>query len=176
MRIVVHVSKFYDWRPVPPDVKVTEKDVKAGRVKPDANGSGYLMRVTRAEKSHTFIGVSEAEIVNRIVFNLMPQNGGIALSRKEAVHELLAKRVMPEHAHPSHMTGFEVHDDAGPDVALFRSIVSRYTTALSDRTGEPLIDPARLDELAAKYAEPATEQDHVDHLHAKFGVRKAVSQ
>ena len=46
MRITVHVSGHYDWAPVPEDVKVTEADLKAKRVKPGADGK-YLMRVNR---------------------------------------------------------------------------------------------------------------------------------
>lgn len=175
MRIVVDVKSFYDWAPVPADVQVTPKDIAAGRVKPDARGVSHLMRVTRRIASQTTVLPSEGQIIRRVIHHLMPNQGGVALSRKEALADHV-NQVMVEQASPKHMTSFTVEDD-GPDEKLLREMLEPYTTALHDRSGDPLVDPARIAEIVAKYLEPAKADDHVDHLHAKFGVAKrAVSQ
>jgi hypothetical protein len=199
MRVNVNVSRYYDWVPVPPDVTVTEADVKAGRVRPAANKTGFLMRVTKTGDTHTTCSLSEGTIIALIIHEAMPQQGNQQISRKEAVGLLLARNIMPHHAHRSFMTSFEAHDDfCQPKAALFdaegkqipatteqlkevavkeaeaafRAQIAPYVTALSESTGMPLIDPDEVEGLVAKYMEATTPDDHIDHLHARFNVKK----
>lgn len=177
MRVVVHVSAFYNWEPIPADVKVTEADIKSGRVKPAADG-GMTMRVTRKQASHTTVLVPEHEIIARALFELVPRPGlrklG-AVNRREALAELLDANIMPEHAHPKHFLGFEVENDDGPDEAAFRAELARIGEATHHITGEPLVDPSEVEAIVAKYLEPVTHAEHVNHLHARFKVAKRAS-
>ncbi len=170
MRIVVQVSSYYDWEQVPHDVEVKPADIKANRVKPAANG-GYVMKVTRKTASYTMVNISEETIVQRIIHEMMPQQGCVPHSRVEAVGQIMARQAMVEHAHPKWMTSFEVHDD-GPDEAYFRKMVTPFTTTIHEASGQPLIQPDDLEDLVAKYMGKTTAQDHVDHLHEKFHVKK----
>jgi hypothetical protein len=110
MRVVVHLAKFYDWVPVPPDVKVAEADVKADRVKPAADG-GWLMKVTKEADTYTTVLLPEHQIVAKIIDEKTRSSGGRTLSRKQAVGFYLSEHVMPQHAHRTWIKGFEVHDD-----------------------------------------------------------------
>lgn len=170
MRVVIGVSQFHDWAPCPPDVKVTPQDIAARRVKPSARGEGYDIRVPRPFPSETTIGVSEGTIVARIIHELMPQNGGRQLTRKEAVANLLAMNVMPDHAHPKHFTSIVVDTDDGPDEKLLRASLEPYTKALH-ASGVVLVDSADVEDIVAKYMEPATAADHAANLRAHFRVK-----
>jgi hypothetical protein len=170
MRVVAQVKSFYDWESVPSDVVVTPQDIKAGRVKPAMN-SGYLMRVTKKTPSETTVCISEETIVQRIIHEMMPNQGCVPHSRKEAVGQILARQVMPEHAHPKFITQFRVDTDDGPDEKLFMSLVEPFTKVMHDKSGQPGISPDDLETLRVMYMEPTTPKDHVDHLHAKFNVK-----
>jgi hypothetical protein len=171
MRVVVKVSKFYDWKPVPPDVTVTEADIKSLKVKPAAGG-GFVMRTVVQQPSETTVTFTEAAIIALIIHEAMPQQGSMQTSRKEAVGLLLARNVMPYHAHRSFMQGFQVDDD-GPHEELFRAKLAPYLAAVHEASGEPLIAADELEGLVAKYMEKAAPEDHVDHLHTRFNVKKA---
>jgi hypothetical protein len=173
MRVTVNVDKYYDWVPVPADVTVTDADIKASRVRPAANG-GYLMRVTKTADTHTTCSIDEDTIIALIIHEAMPQQGSMQLSRKEAIGLLLARNIMPHHAHRSFMKSFEVDDD-GPDEAAFKVKVSPYTLAIHEASGQPLIDPSEFDGLLAKYMEKTAPADHVEHLHARFNVKKGAA-
>jgi len=179
MRVHVELSHFYDQSPVPPDVKVTAADLAAGRVKVGRDGR-YTMRVVRETfikpKHECMVTVAERDVVNKLVHAYLPppQGTGTKITRKEAVARLLAEHVMPEHAHPKHMLGFTVEDD-GPDEAFFRAEVEPLTKIVSERTGDPIVDPKDFDELLSLYLSPAPATDHVEHLHAKFGVKRRVA-
>lgn len=175
MRIVVHVSAFYDWAPVPDDVEVTAADVKSGRVKPGKAG-GHTMRVTRKQKSHTTVTVAESTLIGRIIYELIPRPGLRKLgpcNRAQAVGELLDANVMPDHAHPKHITDFQVETDDGPDEAAFRAALAPYVEAKHHMTDEPLIDPADVEAIVKKYLEPITLDGHETHLLARFGAKRA---
>jgi hypothetical protein len=177
MRVTVHVSAFYDWAPVPDDVKVTDKDIKSGRVKPGKTG-GYSMRVTRKEPSHTTVAIAESTIIARAIFELIPRPGMRTLgpcSRETLVAEILDANVMPDHAHPKHFVDFTVENDDGPDEAAFRSALAPYVEAKHHMTDEPLIDPEAVETIVAEYKTPLTLDEHKDHLHARFGVAKKAS-
>jgi hypothetical protein len=173
MRVVTQISSFYDWEPVPADVKVTPQDIKAGRVKPSANG-GYLMRVTRKHPTENTTLISEETIIRRIIHEMMPNQGCVPHSRTEAIGQIMARQVMPDQAHPKFMTGFQIDDD-GPDEKLFLALVTPYTKVTHEQSGRLLIDPEDVPMLLAKYMEKTTPQNHVDHLCAKFSVKKAVT-
>ncbi len=177
MRVVVQVSAHYDWERVPADVEVTPADIKSSRVKPSANG-GYTMKVVRKpeEGSWTLACISEEAIVQRIIHEMMPNQGCVPHTRVEAVGQIMARQVMPDHAHPKFMKSFVVECDDGPDEAFFRKMVTPFTTATHQASGQPLIDPDDLEPLVAKYMEKASPQDHIDHLHAKFHVKKEVAK
>ena len=160
-----------DWEPGPQDVSVTPQDIKSGRVKPSANG-GYLMRVTRKATSENVTMISEETIIQRIIHEMMPNQGCVPHSRRDAIGQILARQVMPDQAHPKFMTGFEVQDD-GPDEKLFLALVTPFTKVNHERSGQPLIAPEDLEMLRVKYMEKVTPLDHVEHLHAKFSVKKA---
>lgn len=171
MRIVVQVTGYYDWERVPPDVQVTPADLKSGRAKPAANG-GHLMKITKKAPTFTTCNVSEEAIIQRIIHEMMPNQGCVPHSRMEAVGQIMARQVMPDQSHPKFMTSFAVDCDDGPDEALFRKLVTPFTTAVHEASGQMLIDPEDMDNLVSKYMEKKTIQDHVDHLHVKFHVKK----
>jgi hypothetical protein len=130
------------------------------------------MRVTRKVASENTTLISEETIIQRIIHEMMPNQGCVPHSRKEAIGQIMARQVMPDQAHPKFMAGFEVHDD-GPDEKLFMTLVTPFTKITHDRSGQPLIAPEDLATLREKYLEKTTIQDHIDHLHAKFSVKKS---
>lgn len=169
MRIVVQVKAFYDWEPLPDDVKPTEKDIKAGKVRPGARGS-YLMRVKKIHDTHTTATISEEGIIRMIIHEAMPQQGSQYLTRQEAVGLLMARNIMPHHAHPSFMKSFEVDDD-GPDEKLFMKLVEPYVMAIHEASGEPLIAADDVKARLKLYTDkPAIT--HADHLYSRFKVVK----
>ena len=172
MRVTIAVSAFYDWAPVPADVEVTPKDIASGRVKPNRSGQGFDMRLTRKKDTHTDIAIAESTIIARIIHELMPQNGGRSLSRKEAVANLLAINVMPHHAHPKFFKGIVVDIDDGPDEEQFRASLDPYTKAIHQTSGYPLVDPEEVESIVKKYMEGADAKAHQDHLCAHFNVKK----
>jgi hypothetical protein len=78
---------------------------------------------------------------------------------------------MPDQAHPKYITGFQVDDD-DPDEKLFLTLVTPYTKVTHEQSGQPLIDPEDMPMLLAKYMGKTTPQNHIDHLHTKFSVKK----
>lgn len=171
MRVIIEVSQFHDWVPCPPDVKVTPQDIASGAVKPSARGDGHDMKVVRKQASHTTIAIAESTIIARIIHELMPQYGGRQLTRKQAVANLLAMNVMPYHAHPKHFRGVVVDTDDGPNEAELRAALEPYTTA-KHASGVMLIDPEDVEDIVKKYLEPASAQEHAEHLHAHFNIKK----
>ena len=165
MRIVAHVSKFYDWMPVPADVVVSKADKAAGRVKLGNDGQ-WLMRVPREMKSHVQINLPEHQIVAKIIHDKCRPEGGRTLTRKQAVAFYLSEHVMPQQAHRSWITSFEVHDD-GPDEALARAMLAPH---VQDGT----IDTKDVDAHIAAYIESADAEAHVAHLATHFKIVKAV--
>jgi hypothetical protein len=175
MRVGIPVSAFYDQAPVPDDVDVTASDIASGKVKPGKSG-GFTARVTRKMPSYCTVLVAESELIERLIFELIPRPGMRKLgkcNRMQLLAEHLDANVLPEQCHPKHMLGFHVENDDGPDEALLRKRLSVYTEAKHHLTGDPLIDPAEVEAIVAKYLEPTTHQSHIDHLHARFGVAKA---
>jgi hypothetical protein len=178
MRVVVHHHSYYDWEPVPPDVRVTPEDLASGHAKPDARGMGFLMRVTKKappEGTHTLVTVREDDIIHKMMHNLHPAQGRVTVTRREALAQLLVSQVMPNHAHPKHITDFEVEDD-GPNEELFHQIVEPFLTIQRGGTNEMVLDEEDFDDLLDKYMETASPKEHVEHLHVKFGTKRKAGQ
>ena len=173
MRVVAHLRAFYDFVPCPTDVTPTDADVAAGRAKRKSLSDPWQMRVKKPHATHNLTAIPEAEIVRHIIAMSTPAQGFQRLSRKAAVADYVAKingrAVFFEH---SDVIRIEVHDDTGPDEALFREIAAQYLGVKHAGTGRDLLTPEDIDALVALYKEPATEADHVDHLHGRFGVPK----
>jgi hypothetical protein len=171
MHVVAHVHSYYDHEPVPEDFDTTlpefEEALASGLAKRGAKG-GYVVRVTRKERpTHVFAAISENEIMQRVLHHALPQNGSRIVSRKEAIEDYFTVRVLPEHAHPSFVTHFEVHDD-GADEKTFRAFLAPYTAAKHAKSGEPIVPPEMLEPLVKAYLEPADGPAIVKHLHSKF--------
>jgi len=131
MRIVAHVSKFYDWTPVPSDVTVTQADITAERVKP-ASGGGWLMKVTKSVPTHTVATIPEEQVIAKIIHDKCRPEGGRTLTRQQAVAFYMSENVMPHHAHKTFITKFEVDDD-GPDEKMFRAQLAPHIISETDK-------------------------------------------
>jgi len=171
MRIVVHHDKFYDWVPVPPDTKVTEHDIAARKVRPDAKGGGFLMRIEVGAKSHTLITVGEHTIVGKIIHVYCDfGKQGHVLTRQQAVARLLQENILPHHTNGRWMRHIEVEDD-GPDEALFQAMLAPHLEADHGRGTGKNIDAEDAAALLAAYMTPHEAKAHVDHLHAHFRIQ-----
>ena len=74
----------------------------------------------------------------------------------------------------STISQIEVHDDQHElTEASVRAALAPHGVAINPRTGEPNIHPDQHDDHVKAYLESAHAQDHVDHLHAAFKVKKA---
>jgi hypothetical protein len=164
MRVTVHLNKFYDWVPVPDDVKVTDADIKAEKVKP-SGGGGYLMRVPKVGDTHTTVTMPEEQVIAKIIHDKTRPEGGRTLTRKQAVAFYLSEHVMPQQAHRTWITKVEVHDPDGPDEAMMRAMLAPHVASGN-------IDAADVEAHVAAYKETATSDDHVAQLHAHFRVGK----
>lgn len=162
MRVHVSLNGFYDWDPVPPDVLVEDKDVKAGRVKAAADGA-WLMRVPKKGViTSTDILIPEGEILATQFQDCVKEN--VILSRIEAVGHHIARQVAQHHFHRSWITDIEVEDD-GPIPALFDLEIQRFLDA-------GMIQTEDRDELLSKYTEASTSEDVVNHLLTRLGAKK----
>jgi hypothetical protein len=177
----MYLSGHYDWLPVPADVTVTPHDVAAGRVKPAANG-GYSMRAeitgdAVAADAHNESCISEQHIINEIIRAYTDKGKQkLILTRHEAVTVIMNDLIVPHHTHRRWMKHIDVHDDGGPDEALFRASIAPHLEADHGRAPGKNIDAEDVEEMVAAYLTPMTEDDHRDHLHAHFKLKpKAVS-
>jgi hypothetical protein len=181
MRIVTHLTKFYNWISLPADVreKMSEDDIKtalaAGILKPGAK-EGYLMRVEVDVPTHNTALLSEADIIGKIIHEKTGRDRmKRTFTRRQAAAHLLSENVLVSECEADWISHFEVHDD-GPDEALLRDTLAPHFKAINPRTGKPNINPEHLDAHVAAYTEKASAEDHVTHLHQHFGVAaKAVS-
>lgn len=166
MRVIVHVNQYYDWLPVPADVKVSARDIKARRVIP-ANDSTpekptWAMRVNKVADTHTEVHIPEQQLIAVIIAN-MCRGTKRPLTRSEAVANYLASHVMGDHAHETWMEDFEVHDE-GADEALLRAEIALHVEAGN-------IDELSVDALVDAYTTPLTADHHVKHMHGHFGLK-----
>ncbi len=176
MRVVVHLSRWYDWEPLPPEVKVTPdepesdfaKAVAAGLVKPSFGGK-WTMRVERDGPTHRLIVPPESQLTAEMIDSRVGPRKQI-ISRREAVGHCVA-RCLDGHAREEWITGFEVEDLRAPEEihGVAHAHLWRFVEA-----GK--LDADHKDRCHAVYTTPATSVDIVGHLHARFNVpRKAGS-
>lgn len=175
MRIVIHLTKFYDWVPVPQNVVIDPNDIASGKVMPGRDG-GYRVRVVKlppAGKATTerTCHVSEALIVQKMVHEKCDaKRAGRSFSRREAVAHLIQDHLLDD-SDWSWIAGFEIDDD-GPVESVAREILTPHTAAKHGKRPGNNIPPEHLEPLMARYMEPASAADHVDHVHAHFNVSK----
>jgi hypothetical protein len=175
MRVVAHLKAFYDQVPVPEGTEVTKADIAAGRARMKRDGSGWTMRVKKTVDTHNLTALPELEIVKHAISLAMPKRGAQLLTRKQVVADYLATQPYVDAFDHGDIKHFEVHDDAGPDEKLFRETAAPFLSALYAPTGKPLLSAEQLEKMVAAYLEPLDAQGHVDHLHTRFGVAKAVT-
>ncbi len=174
MRIVAHVSKFYDWEPIPADVKITTADIAAGKVKPSLSG-GYLARVTKNLPTQVEIMLPEEQIIAKIIHDKTRAEGGRTLTRSQAIAFYLSENVLPHHAHRSWLTKFELHDTDGPDEEMLLAMLAPHTCPQgADKDVAPNIMPSEVAAHVTAYTENADTADHIAHLGVHFKL-KAVS-
>jgi hypothetical protein len=187
MRIVAHVTKFYDWVPaVDPTtgapIKPSPADISAERVRPSANG-GWNMRVTRDMPSELGINIAESDVVGKIIQEKCRAEGGRVLTRKQAIAFFVAENHLPFHVKKEWIKSFEVHDE-GPDPSLMKAALALHGVAEASRVDA--CKSAGKHELASQdgamvrcgacghipsVGDPATEAnipaaDHAEHLTA----------
>lgn len=133
MRVILHVSQYYDFVPVPPDVQVTKGDVDNGDVIPGVKDDTYKMRVPIPKASHTTIHLNEAELVEHIIYErCRPDGTGRVLTRRQAIAEFVQARHLPRHARAQWITGIDVHDE-GPDAALMTARLAPHAVSEAQR-------------------------------------------
>ena len=144
-----HLTKFYDWEPVPADVKVTQQDIASGKVKPDAAGA-WKMKVTKDPVGGTTgeIMIPEEQIIAKVIHDRTRPEGGRTLTRKEAVAFYVSEDVMPHFGQRSWVKKFEVHDTEKPDEALMRKMMAPHVE-------DGNLTPAEVEAHLIAYKEPA---------------------
>jgi hypothetical protein len=131
MHVVAYLSKFYDWVPVPDDVKVTPADIAAERVRPAANG-GYRMRVTKKAPTYMTVHLSEAQICAKIIHEKTRPEGGRVLTRNQAIAFYVGENHLPIHAKREWITKIEVDDD-GPEPELLAAMLKPHAVSEASR-------------------------------------------
>lgn len=170
MRIVIHLSSFYDWEPLPDGIEPTEQDINALRVKVGQDGK-WLMRVTKTPEvpTYTTIGMSEDDIISVMIRAKVRENR--ILTRAEAIAMNLSGVVMPHNAHRSWFQKVEVEDDPmTPEHEVF------VRAKLLPHVACGHIEQEDYEEMIAGYMTPMTSSDHVAHLHAHFKVKTKVPE
>lgn len=168
MRIVIDVSKFYDWLPVPEDTEVTHKDINSRRVKP-ALGGGWLMRVEVNQATYTEVGIGEDAIITEMIVSKMRDR--VTLTRAAAAASILAKKIMPDEARPAWMTKIQIHDDefSGEDGAakmkkFFDAMIAPHVEC-GNILAEDVAD--MLEAYRTPYTNPELEKLFAGHLGMK---------
>ena len=173
MRVVIHVTKYYDWEPVPKDVIVTPADIAAGKVMPDSSGKEYRMKVLKVPPgglTQRTCTIDELTIIKKIVHEKSEvKRARRTFSRKEAVAHVIQDHLLDD-MDWGWIKKIEVHDD-GPDEALCRTTLHPYTVAPHARREGMIIPPETVEDHVKAYMEAATADDHVAHLHNHYGVR-----
>jgi hypothetical protein len=154
MRVVIHLTKSYDWEPLQTGIEPTEKDKAALRVKPGSDGR-WLMRITKIGDTHTTLMLTESELIRHTMFRKV--RFGETMTRREALASWTREN-MRHHAHPQWFKDIEIHDD-GPSEELFLAYVARHTEA-----GH--LESEDVGEMVKAYTEHATPE----HLKASFKV------
>lgn len=177
MHVVLHLTKFYDWEPIPRDVTVTPQDIASGKVKPGRDG-GMMARVVKVPAGGTTpltCSINEATLIAKIVQEKAdPKRAGRTFSRKQAVAHLIQEDILPSQAEWEWVASIEVHDD-GPDAALMASTLASHAQTPHGRRAGMIIPLEHVDEHHRVYAEPADSAAHAAHLRQHFGVGRTVA-
>ncbi|HLY33908.1 MAG TPA: hypothetical protein VKQ07_05200 [Jatrophihabitantaceae bacterium] len=171
MRVVVHLSRFYDWVPVPPDVLVTPQDLASGLAMPGREPGTFRMRVEKPGPTYREMHIGEHTILGKILDEKLDvRRSGTVQTRKQAVAHivgLLLDDGRVAHAQWSWITGIDVHDD-GPDVEHAKKHFAPHLTAVHGRHGRVHMTAEEHDAHLAAYSETA---DVAAHLRSHFGVK-----
>lgn len=189
MWVIIRLSAFYDWDPIPKGVVVTEQDIAAGKVMPGMDG-GYRMRVVKRPPAGTTrtCHISEGALVEKIIEEKSDiRKAGRTLSRNQAVAALIADQLLPNAAEVDWITGFDVHDD-GPSEELLRAKLAPHTEAQHGRRpGRANVPKDHVETHVAAYlkdwqampsalGDDATEEEIAGHAKASAPVRSANHQ
>jgi hypothetical protein len=165
MQITITVNAFYDWERLPENAEVTEADIRANRVKPEAGG-GWLMRVTKrceeGQVNHALLGISEDTVIALILQELTKEKR--VISRNEGISLVVSRHLLQHTAHRSWIKAFEVCDD-GPKPEMLEAEAARFIEA-------GLIVQEDVSELKTTYAQASTPAQIVAFLEERFGVKK----
>lgn len=129
MHVIFHHQKYYDWVPVPSDVKVLQAHIAKKLVKP-GGPTGWLMRIEQEspadDPTHSVTNTPESEIIALIVEDKVRYK--TKRTRVEAVCHYIARHAMWHNAHESWLHAVEVHDD-GPQEKEFVARVQQQVDA-----------------------------------------------
>lgn len=172
MRVVFHLSKYFDWEPVPSDVKLTAEEIAGPLIIPGREPGTYRMRVEKDGPTTREMTINEATIIGQILYEKLDvRRSGATLTRKQAVahvtHLCLDDGGKFCHARWEWITGIDVHDD-GPSEELMKAKLEPHLTAIHGRRGRVHLTPDDHAAHLAAYSEPA---DVRGHLLAHFGVK-----
>lgn len=112
MLITIKLSSYYDWTPM--EGVPSDAEISGLKVKPSQGGS-WLKRVVVDKPTYTQIGIPESEIANCIDYF---ERIGAPKTRARVIAWYLEDKIMPHHAHPSHWSSIQVHDDLEMEKAL----------------------------------------------------------
>ena len=147
MHVVLHVTKFADWTPVPADVKVSQDDIMSGKVKPGRVPGSWEARVIKTPPggtTHT-VALSEGLTIQKQIHEKTDvKRAGRHFTRKEAVAHTIQDHFL-EGFDWSWITKIEVHDD-GPDEALCRAMLKPHADADHGRRVGKNIPPEHLED------------------------------
>lgn len=143
MHIHFVVNAFLDWAPVPEDVKPTQADKDAKRVKELSPGK-WSMRVTvpgrhtvdpTLEPHHHDQTMHEAQITDRLVVLAMCGKG--LKTRAQIAVELIGYQAV-EHVEPHHVDRIDLHDD-GPNEAMCLAKIESFGDRISPDLAERIL-------------------------------------
>lgn len=171
MRVFLQHAKYYEWAPVPADVKVTQADIDAGRVKPSASG-GHLMKVTLPapyDGHSTMFSITEGQVISKIIHAYCENSKcAVVSTRAEAVARHIREN-LAHHTHSKWVTRVEVEDD-GPNEAEFRAALAPHLEADHGSAPGKNIEADDVDALVKAYMTPIGAAGHVDHLTKHFRI------
>lgn len=178
MQVVLHVNGYYDWEPIPSDVKVTDEDIEAMRVKPGQNGE-WLMKVEKSEevRTQTLITIPEEELFVALVAE-MTRGDKQPLTRAQAAFRYVARFHLDHNTHPDWIDEVEVHADplttvasaAGDAELEANSYEAKLRAYLATHVAAGNLQERDVNRLVKKYFEVSAQKDMVDHFHAMFEV------
>lgn len=175
MRVILHLSRYYDWEPVPPDVKLTPADIAGPLVVLGHDPGTFRMRVEKPGPTHRTVTIGEQTIIGMILYEKLDvRRGGATLSRKQAIAHVIQLALEDDkrcHAQWQWITKIEMEDD-GPNPQLLDTMLKPHLSAIHGRRGTVHLTPDEHAAHTAAYNEPVDTAAHLAHLHAHFGVKR----